>query len=61
MYFKGWFSADMRDKKVHSYVFAVHKVVNDASDLLWHPLTVQVEVVLQGGERGGVQWVWSQT
>lgn len=51
IYLEGRFSSNVRDKKVHGYVFTVDKFVHCISDCLGQPLTVQIEVVLGGRGR----------
>ena len=67
-YFDWWFPGDVGNEKVHGNVLAVHPLVHHLSDLLRHPVTVQITVVLQGGrvgrkegERGKRMWEGRRT
>ena len=43
----------MGNEKVHCNVLAVHPLVHHLSDLLRHPVTVEITVVLQAGREKG--------
>lgn len=54
-YLNGGFPGNVRNKKVHSYVFTVYEAVDNVSDLLRQPLAVQIEVVLCNRQEN-VRW-----
>ena len=49
----GWFPGDVCNQAVHCNVLAVHLLVHKPADVLGQPVTVEVEVVLQGRWEGG--------
>ena len=46
-YLDWWFSGDVCNEKVHSNIFTVHVFADVCSDVLVHPVCIQVHVILQ--------------
>ena len=40
-------SRDVRDKKVHCQVLTVHQLVHNLPNASWHPVAIQIGIVLQ--------------
>ena len=48
-YLYWWLSGDVGNQHLHCDVFTVDIVLNMLYDVVWHPVGVQVQIILNGG------------